>query len=111
MEKNYPLSPSDEPQKANISTAELITFQPLTRSSVIYEDIPLPAVPKVEEQGSTPLISTINASTFSAYASISPSGNIEQFQKKDISSVNHRYDESALKPQDVPCSLNGNQRK
>ena len=101
MEKNYPLSPSDEPQKANISTAELITFQPLTRSSVIYEDIPLPAVPKVEEQGSTPLISTINASTFSAYASISPSGNIEQFQKKDISSVNHRYDESALKPQDV----------
>lgn len=71
MEKNFPLSPSDEPQKANISTAELVTFQPLTRSSVTYEDIPLPTVPKVEEQGSPPLISTINASTFSAYASIS----------------------------------------
>lgn len=101
MEKNFPLSPSDEPQKANIATAELVVFQPLTRSSVTYEDIPLPAVPKVEEQGSPPLISTINASTFSAYASISPSGNIEQLLEKDISSVNHRYNESALKPQDV----------
>ena len=55
MEKNYPLSPNDEPPKANITSAELITFQPLERNSVIYEDIPLPTALNVDEQGSPPL--------------------------------------------------------
>ena len=78
MEKNYPLSPNDEPPKANITSAELITFQPLERNSVIYEDILLPTALNVDEQGSPPLSSTLDASTSSAYASISPPGTTEQ---------------------------------
>lgn len=101
MEKNFPLSPSDEPPKANITSAELITFQPLERNSVIYEDIPLPTALNVDEQGSPPLSSTLDASTSSAYASISPPGTTEQLTGKDISYVNHRYDEATLRPQDV----------
>lgn len=101
MEKNYPLSPNDEPPKANITSAELITFQPLERNSVIYEDIPLPTALNVDEQGSPPLSSTLDASTSSAYASISPPGTTEQLTGKDISCVNHRYDEATLRPQDV----------
>ena len=101
MEKNYPLSPSDEPQKAKFYTAELVTFQPLERNSVIYEDIPLPTALNVDEQGSPPLSSTLDASTSSAYASISPPGTTEQLTGKDISYVNHRYDEATLRPQDV----------
>lgn len=101
MEKNYPLSPNDKPPKANITSAELITFQPLERNSVIYEDIPLPTALNVDEQGSPPLSSTLDASTSSAYASISPPGTTEQLTGKDISYVNHRYDEATLRPQDV----------
>ena len=101
MEKNYPLSPSDEPQKAKFYTAELVTFQPLERNSIIYEDIPLPTALNVDEQGSPPLSSTLDASTSSAYASISPPGTTEQLTGKDISYVNHRYDEATLRPQDV----------
>ena len=101
MEKNYPLSPNDEPPKANITSAELITFQPLERNSVIYEDIPLPTALNVDEQGSPPLSSTLDASTSSAYASISPPGTTEQLTGKDISYVNHRYDEATLRPQNV----------
>ena len=101
MEKIFPLSPNDEPQKAIITSAELVIFQPLTRNSIIYEDIPLPTALNVDEQGSPPLSSTMNASTSSAYASISPPGITEQLTGKDISYVNHRYDESTLRPQDV----------
>lgn len=101
MEKIFPLSINDDPQKANISSMELVTFQPLKRNSVIYEDIPLPIAPKAEQQGSPPLTSTMNASTSNAYASISPPGTIEQLTGKNISCVDHRYDESTLTPQDV----------